>query len=47
MNFNVNKANDNLRYKDYILGEKKRMGEERMKENERIRALQEEERRWK
>ena len=44
LNFNVNKANDNLRYKDYILGEKKRMGEERMKENERIRALQEEER---
>ena len=44
LNFNVNKANDNLRYKDYILGEKKRMGEERMKENERIRALEEEER---
>ena len=44
LNFNINKANDNLRYKDYILGEKKRMGEERMKENERIRALQEEER---
>ena len=44
LNFNVNKANDNLRYKDYILGEKKRMGEERMKENERIRALQKEER---
>ena len=44
LNFNVNKANDNLRYKDYILGEKKRMGEERMKENERIRALEQEER---
>ena len=44
LNFNVNKANDNLRYKDYILGEKKRMGEERMKENERIKALLEEER---
>ena len=44
LNFNMNKANDNLRYKDYILGEKKRMGEERLKENERIRALEHEER---
>ena len=44
LNFNVNKANDNLRYKDYILGEKKRMGEERLKENERIRQLELEER---
>ena len=43
LNFNVNKANDNLRYKDYILGEKKKMGEERMKENERIRQLEYEE----
>jgi hypothetical protein len=44
LNFNVNKANDNIRYKDYILGEKKKMGEERMKENERIRQLELEER---
>ena len=44
LNFNMNKANDNLRYKDYILGEKKRMGEERLKENERIKALEHEER---
>ena len=44
LNYNIGKANDNIRYKDYILGEKKRMGEERMKENERIKALQEEER---
>jgi hypothetical protein len=43
LNFNVNKANDNLRYKDYIIGEKKKMGEERMKENERIRQLEYEE----
>ena len=43
LNFNVNKANDHLRYKDYILGEKKKMGEERMKENERIRQLEYEE----
>ena len=44
LNFNVNKANDNIRYKDYILGEKKKMGEERLKENERIRQLELEER---
>ena len=25
LNFNVNRANDNIRYKDYILGEKKKM----------------------
>ena len=44
LNFNVNKANDNIRYKDYILGEKKKLGEERVKENERIRQLELEER---
>jgi hypothetical protein len=44
LNFNVNKANDNIRYKDYILSEKKKMGEERLKENERIRQLELEER---
>ena len=44
LNFNVNKANDNIRYKDYILNEKKKMGEERLKENERIRQLELEER---
>ena len=44
LNFNVNKANDNIRYKDYILGQKKKMGEERNKENERIRQLELEER---
>ena len=44
LNFNVNKANDNIRYKDYILGEKKKLGEERVKENERIRQLEYEER---
>ena len=44
LNFNVNKANDNIRYKDYILTEKKKMGEERLKENERIRQLELEER---
>ena len=43
LNFNVHKAEDNLRYKDYILGEKRKMGEERMKENERIRQLEYEE----
>ena len=43
LNFNVHKAEDNLRYKDYILGEKRKMGEERMKENERIRQLEFEE----
>ena len=43
LDFNVNKAQDNLRYRDYILGEKKKMGEERMKENERIRQLEYEE----
>ena len=43
LNFNVNKANDNIRYKDYILNEKKKMGEERLKENERIRQLELEE----
>jgi hypothetical protein len=43
LNFNVIKAQDNLRYKDYILGEKKKMGEERTKENERIRQLEYEE----
>ena len=44
LNFNVNKENDNIRYKDYILSEKKKMGEERLKENERIRQLELEER---
>ena len=44
LNFNVNRANDNIRYKDYILNEKKKMGEERLKENERIRQLELEER---
>ena len=43
LNFNVNKAQDNIRYKDYILGEKKKMGEERLKENERIKQLEYEE----
>ena len=43
LNFNANRANDNIRYKDYILGEKKKMGEERLKENERIRQLELEE----
>ena len=43
LNFNVIKAQDNLRYKDYILGEKKKLGEERTKENERIKQLEYEE----
>ena len=44
LSYNINKANDNIRYKDYILTEKKKMGEERIKENERIKALEMEER---
>jgi len=44
LNYNISKANDNIRYKDYILTEKKKMGEERLKENERIKALEMEER---
>jgi len=44
LSYNINKANDNIRYKDYILTEKKKMGEERLKENERIKALEMEER---
>ena len=44
LNYNISKANDNIRYKDYILTEKKKMGEERIKENERIKALEMEER---
>ena len=44
LSYNINKANDNIRYKDYILTEKKKMGEERVKENERIKALEMEER---
>ena len=44
LNFNLSKANDNIRYKDYILTEKKKMGEERIKENERIKKLEMEER---
>ena len=43
LNFNVIKAQDNLRFKDYILSEKKKLGEERLKENERIRQLEYEE----
>ena len=43
LSYNINKANDNIRYKDYILTEKKKMGEERIKENERIKALEMEE----
>ena len=44
LNFNLSRANDNIRYKDYILTEKKKMGEERIKENERIKKLEMEER---
>ena len=44
LSYNINKANDNIRYKDYILTEKKKMGEERVKETERIKALEMEER---
>ena len=44
LNYNISKANDNIRYKDYILTEKKKMGEERLKENERIKKLEMEER---
>jgi hypothetical protein len=44
LNYNISKANDNIRYKDYILGEKKKMGEERLKEMERIKKLEMEER---
>ena len=44
LNFNIHKAQDNIRYKDYILSEKKKMGEERVKENERIKQLEYEER---
>ena len=44
LNYNISRANDNIRYKDYILTEKKKMGEERIKENERIKALEMEER---
>ena len=44
LNYNISKANDNIRYKDYMLTEKKKMGEERLKENERIKALEMEER---
>ena len=44
LNFNMHKAQDNIRYKDYILNEKKKMGEERVKENERIKQLEYEER---
>ena len=44
LNYNISKANDNIRYKDYILTEKKKMGEERLKENKRIKALEMEER---
>ena len=43
LKFNVNRAQDNIRYKDYILSEKKKLGEERLKENERIRQLEYEE----
>ena len=44
LNYNLIKANDNIRYKDYILTEKKKMGEERLKEMERIKKLEMEER---
>ena len=44
LNYNISKANDNIRYKDYILTEKKKMGEERLKEIERIKKLEMEER---
>ena len=44
LNYNLIKANDNIRYKDYILTEKKKMGEERLKEIERIKKLEMEER---
>ena len=44
LNYNIGKANDNIRYKDYILSEKKKMVEERLKENERIKKLEMEER---
>ena len=44
LNYNISKANDNIRYKDYILTEKKKMGEERLKEMERIKKLEMEER---
>lgn len=44
LNFNVSKAQDNMRYRDYVLSEKKKMGEERIKESERIKLLEYEER---
>ena len=44
LHYNVNRANDHIRYKDILLNEKKKMGEERLKENERIRQLEMEER---
>lgn len=39
LNYNVHVAKDNIRYKDFLLGEKKKMNEERVKETERLKIL--------
>lgn len=39
-------ADDNLRYKDYLFGEKKKMNEERLRESERIKQLEFEEKEY-
>lgn len=44
LNFNQHTINDNMRYKDYLFNEKRRINEERLKEIQRLRELEYQER---
>lgn len=44
LNFNQHTINDNMRYKDFLFNEKRRINEERLKEIQRLRELEYQER---
>jgi hypothetical protein len=44
LNYNQHIVTDNIRYKDYLLNEKKKMNEERIKEMQRLKELELQER---